>query len=106
MKSGSMSSLQAATNSEHWCGGTPDDDAPEPTTRVCDQCDGKGFVIGDGFSDDTQTCGACGGSGRQTVDYPALAHAAIDTLLDLEREIRAKCPAKLEAILDELRAFC
>lgn len=32
-------------------------------TGICSQCKGVGFISGDGFSDDTELCSACGGSG-------------------------------------------
>ena len=35
----------------------------EVESRQCRDCDGKGFTTGDGFSDDTHTCGSCGGCG-------------------------------------------
>lgn len=39
----------------------------EPAERACRDCDGKGFIGGDGFSEDTETCGSCGGCGRVPV---------------------------------------
>lgn len=34
----------------------------EPERTVCPECGGKGFVGGDGFTEDTETCQTCGGN--------------------------------------------
>lgn len=36
----------------------------EPLYHQCRDCGGRGFTTGDGFSDDTNDCGSCGGSGQ------------------------------------------
>ncbi|MFN0016664.1 MAG: hypothetical protein ACKVP0_00305 [Pirellulaceae bacterium] len=41
----------------------PDCAGVEPGTRPCRDCNGQGNHGGDGFSEDTQTCGSCGGRG-------------------------------------------
>lgn len=42
---------------------TEEVDMGEPSYETCRQCGGNGFLVGDGFSEDTKTCVACGGSG-------------------------------------------
>ena len=42
---------------------TLNDDDCEQEFRLCPQCNGRGFTTGDGFSEDTNVCGECGGGG-------------------------------------------
>jgi len=36
----------------------------EPRMKPCNECGGKGFLNGDGFTEDTETCWTCGGAGE------------------------------------------